>query len=188
MKPGRRHISPSAGAGPRVRCLELGLCLPSISSNSFASSPQSSQSQQDHSQGRGFLTGRCSVFDFSGMHWHKPRGDSGFINTHRAPIHHCLGSCLQLVICWTGLWEAAGADTALDPALLPALWGTEALFRISTQSNKTGVGQSESKQEALGKLPRAAVPGAGTLRAPQAQGKIEMRTAAAQEEGLEGPW
>lgn len=85
MKPGRRHISPSAGAGPRVRCLELGLCLPSIC-NSFASSPQSSQSQQDHSQGRGFLTGRCSVFDFSGMHWHKPRGDSGFINTHRAPI------------------------------------------------------------------------------------------------------
>lgn len=56
------------------------------------------------------------------------------------------------MICWTRLWEAAGADTALDPVLLPALCGTEALFGISTQSNKTGVGQSKSKQEALGQI------------------------------------
>lgn len=56
------------------------------------------------------------------------------------------------MICWTRLWEAVGADTALDPVLLSALCGTEALFGISTQSNKTGVGQSKSKQEALGQI------------------------------------
>lgn len=56
------------------------------------------------------------------------------------------------MLCWAGLWEAAGADTALDPALLPALCGTEALFGMSTQSNKTGAGQSKSKQEAPGQI------------------------------------
>lgn len=53
---------------------------------------------------------------------------------------------------------------------------------------KQELGKAKASKRPLGKVPRAAVPGAGTLRDPQAQEKIEMRTAAAQEGGLEGPW
>ena len=72
----------------------------------------------------------------------------------------------------------------MHSALLPALCSTEALFGMSTQSNKAGVGQSKSRQEALGQI----TSGQLVLEDPQAQGKVEIRVAAAPEGGLEGPW
>lgn len=45
------------------KTLGAGAVLSSLPCNSFTSSSQSSQSQQNHSQGWGSLTGRCSVFD-----------------------------------------------------------------------------------------------------------------------------
>lgn len=70
--------------------------LPSLPCNSFFSSPQSSQSQQDQSQGWGSLTGRCSVVDLQWDALAQTQGDLEFINTHKTPVYCCLGSCLHL--------------------------------------------------------------------------------------------
>lgn len=67
-------------------------------------------------------------------------------------------------------------EPALEPALLPALCGTEALFGMSTQSNKTGVGQSKSEQEALGqsKITQGSCAWCRNPEDPQAHGKTEL--------------
>lgn len=57
---------------------------------------------------------------------------------------------------------------------------------MSTQCNKTGVGQSKSKQEALGQNTQDSCAWCRNPEDPQAQGKTEIRTAAAQRGGLEG--
>lgn len=59
----------------------------------------------------------------------------------------------------------------MDPALLPALHGTEAQFGTSTQFSRTGVRQSKSKQEALGHSTQGSCAWCRNPEDPQAQGK-----------------
>ena len=73
-------------------------------------------------------------------------------------------------------------------ALLPALCSAEALLGGVPSPTKQELGKANASKGPLGKLHQGRRPLRRNPEDPQAQGKVEIRAAAAPEGGLEGPW